>query len=145
MQLVPAVDRFDRAVLAAVLVIGANVMPPRLDRSREPFEHPQPGLRLGFAGLAEGWAARLVHGDALGNQLVPTEQPVDQAARFGVLLETGRFRACLVIQQNDLCAPADLLVVSETPALPTDGAAIHTNPEAIWPAGCPGHAVVQVP
>ena len=142
---VPAVDRFDGAVLAAIFAVGADVVPPRLDRARKPFEHPQPGLGLGLARLAEGRLARLVHGHALGDQLVPAEQAVDELAGLAVLLEAARVRAGLVIEHEDLGPAADFLEVAETAALPADRAAVHADPEAIRPARGFGRAIVRVP
>src|SRR5262249_37629892 len=77
MRFVPSVDRLNGAILAPVVVSGADVIPPRLKGAGEPSEHPEPRLGLGFAGLAEGGLTRLVHGHALWDELLPTQEAVD--------------------------------------------------------------------
>ena len=143
--LVPAQDRLGRAVHPPVLVIGADVMPPRLNAAGEARQHPHPRLRLGLAGQPERGPAHLVHRHALGDQLVPAQQAVDELAGQGIVLETLGVAARLVVQHDDFGAGADLLVVAETPALAADAAAVHPEPQAVRPARGFRHAVVQVP
>src|SRR5262249_3501135 len=101
------------------------------------------GRRL--TGDPERGSRRLVHGHALGQDLVPAEQVVHEFAGIAVLLEAGGVVARLVIEQHELGAFADLLEVAEIAALRRDVSAVHSDPEAVGTAGSLGGAVVQFP
>ena len=62
-------------VLAAVFVVGADVVPPGLDAAGEALDHPHASLGCRLAGQAEGGRARLVHRHALGGSLSQPSRP----------------------------------------------------------------------
>src|ERR1039458_1956277 len=145
MLLVPAIDRFGSLIHAAVFVVGADVMPPGLQAAGDAVEHPHPRLGRRFAGQPERGPSRLIQGHALGDQLVPAEQAVDEFARLAVVLKARCVTARLMVEHDDVRTTADFLAVAEALALAADGAAVHPGPDAIRPARRLRGAVIQVP
>src|SRR5262249_21224191 len=87
----------------------------------------------------------LVHRHALGPELVPSQHLGDTLAGLAVLLEAGRDVAPLVIEHDDLRAPAELLHVAERTRLRGDAAARHARPAAIAAACFLRHPLVRLP
>ena len=81
-----------------------------------------------------------------GTILSQPSRPWISLPGFAVLLEAGRVRAALVIQQHHLGALADLACMSRNDArLAGDRAAVHADPEAVRAARGFRGAVEQVP
>ena len=149
---VPLPQAFGRAILAAVLVRRANMMPPRLDATSQPRHHPQARLRLRLARQPERRAAAvLVHGHAFGDQLIPTQQVVQQMTGLAVGLKAARrrhrcaHRPRLRVEQQHFGALRDAAQIAETGPLPNRVAAHHADPQAVGPAGLTHGAVVNLP
>src|SRR5438445_4026627 len=115
-------------------MVGADVMPPRLQAAGEALDHPHPRFRFWFAGDAERRFAGLIHGHAFRDELVPAEQTVDEFARLAIILKAARLAPRLVVEHDDFGAPADFFVVTEAAALSTDRTAVHADPQAVRPA-----------
>src|ERR1039458_1343181 len=142
---VPAKDRFGGAEHALVFLIRADVVPPRLNAASETFQHPEPRFRFRFAGQPELGPARLIHGHAFGNEFVPAEQAVDQLARLAVVLESRGVIPRLLVEHHNLRPLADRLVIAKLLGLGGNRAAVHSEPEAMRPAGFARGAIEQVP
>src|ERR1039458_1604998 len=142
---VPAKDRFGGAEHALVFLIRADVVPPRLNAASETFQHPEPRFRFRFAGQPELGPARLIHGHAFGNEFVPAEQAVDQLARLAVVLESRGVIPRLLVEHHNLRPLADRLVIAKLLSLGGNRAAVHSEPEAMRPAGFARGAIEQVP
>src|SRR5882757_1506840 len=97
---------------AAVLLIRAEVMPPRLDAAGETVEHPEAHFRPGFAGEAEVRLAGLIYGHAFGDELVPTQEAVDEFAGEAVVLEAAGVGARLMVEHDDFGAAANFAGVA---------------------------------
>src|SRR4051812_14443351 len=87
----------------------------------------------------------LVHGHALGDQLVGSEQAAEHFPRQPVFLKSAEIAATLVVEHDDFGAGADLLQVAEAVSLPGHAAAVHADPETILATGLAGHAIVELP
>src|SRR5262245_46302058 len=92
----PLVQGFDGVELPAILLSRSHMMPPWLEATGDSIQHPKACLRFGLAGFAKGGAAGLIHRHAFGDEVLPTQEAVDQLAALAVLLEPG-FATGLVV------------------------------------------------
>src|ERR1051326_2464903 len=69
----PAHHWFRSAKGAAIFLISAEVMPPRLDAASEAVEHPKTSFGRGLGRKAESRPAGLIHGHAFRDEFIPTE------------------------------------------------------------------------
>src|SRR5947209_18908792 len=101
------------------------MMPPRLNASGKSLDHPHPRLSRRLGAESEIRAPSLVHCHAFRNQLVPAEQLMDEITGLGIVLKTGVVAPRLMVQQNNLGAVADALVIEKALAVPDNRTANH--------------------
>src|SRR3954463_6546418 len=114
-----------------IFVVRVDIVPPRLDPGREALGRPQPHLRLRPGRQPEAHARRVIQSHALGRPLVPAEEAMYELTGLAVRLETGRIAAALAVEHDHLCPPADLAVVAKRTGRTRNGAANHSDPEAL--------------
>src|SRR4051812_346229 len=100
-RLAPSHHRLRRVVHAAVLVVGRNVVPPRLDSTRDAGDHPHLRLRSGLARDPIITRPRLVHRHALRRELIPAHHRMDALAGLAVLLEARVVVPSLMVQHQN--------------------------------------------
>ena len=110
---VPLTHRDGRLVHAPVFVVRIHVMPPGLNAAGKRFDRPEAQFRLGPGRQAEAHACRVVEGHALGCELVPSEESVNQLAGLAVRLEAGGISASLAVEHDHLGASTDFAIVAE--------------------------------
>src|ERR1039458_229743 len=94
-------------------MVSTDIMPPRLQPAGDAVQHPEPRFRFRFARVTKDRLPSLVKRHALGNELVPTKQSVNELAGLAVLLKTIAVTARLMIEHDHLGAAADLPVIAE--------------------------------
>jgi len=97
---VPAHQRRHRLELAAILLPGADVMPPGGKATCQALDHPVASLQRRIGGLAKGLRTAHVRGHAFGDHGVPTEHAVQQLPADGVHLKA-RLATGLLIRHHD--------------------------------------------
>ena len=144
-RLPPSHDRFGCCVHAAILVIGADEVPPRLNATGDAGDHPHARFRRRLARDAIVARTGFVHRHRLGRELVPSEHHVDALAGIAILLEAGIVIAPLMIEHHDVGTRADLLQVAERARLRGHRSAVHARPDAIRSSSRARGPIVQFP
>ncbi len=113
----PAEKGLGGTVLATVFMIRADVVPPGLNGSGEPFNYPH--ARLGFwpAGHSKSWVGTLIHSHRLRDEFVPAQQAVDKLAHVAVALKAHGVVTRLGIEEYQLRPFADSFIIPKSHTL----------------------------
>ena len=136
--------------LAPVFLVASHVVPPRLDSAGDTFDHPHADFRD-----RTGRPARPVGCHAFRTELIPTAQPVNPFAGITVFLESSVLPRSqrskpvigppLLIEHDDVGAPAKLFHVPEAGGGLNEIAAQHAAPDAVGSTCGFGRAGKQIP
>jgi len=103
--LVPAHQWQNGIELPAVLLEGADVMPPGRDPARVALDHPVARLQRWVGGLAKGLRPAHIGRHALRDLGIPAQHAMQQLAADGVVLESG-LAPRLLVRHHDAGALA---------------------------------------